>query len=119
MGENKRVLVVPLFISLLLHLLVLVGLSVNFLWPKSVSAKKSVPIRIVSVDQPKPKEKLPLNTDSRFLSNANRKESGKGKGPGKPKLKRDLKDKIPARRGEQAPKVASLVPPSPPVRERP
>lgn len=119
MGENKRVLIVPLFISILLHLLVLLGLSVNFLWPKSVSAKKSVPIRIVSVDQPKPKEKLPPNPESRFLSNANRKESGKGKSADEPRLKRELEDRIPSRRGEQAPKVASLPPPSPPVRERP
>jgi protein TonB len=119
MGDNKRVLVVPLFISLLLHLLVLLGLSVNFLWPKSVAAKKPVPIRIVSVDQPKPKENLPPNPESRFLSNASRKESGKGKSAAAPRLKRGPEDLIPSRRGEHAPKVASLVPPSPPVPVRP
>ena len=119
MGDNKRVLIVPLFISLLLHLLVLLGLSVNFLWPKSVAAKKPVPIRIVSVDQPKPKENLPPNPESRFLSNASRKESGKGKSAVAPRLKRGPEDLIPSRRGEHAPKVASLVPPSPPVPVRP
>jgi TonB family protein len=113
MSETKKALLVPLFVSLLLHLILFVGLSLNFLWPKSVSANKPVSVRIVSIDLPKPKENIPPNPDSRFISDANRKESGKGKPSDRPKLRREIEERLPARRGENAPEVATLArPPS-------
>ncbi|MFC1491249.1 energy transducer TonB [Nitrospinota bacterium] len=111
MRERKGPLILPLLLSLLLHVLLFVGLSLNFLWPKSVSAKKPVPVRIVLIEQPKPKEILPPDPHSRFLADANRKESGVGKPSATPKLKREIEERLPARRGENAPKVASLAPP--------
>ncbi len=113
MSETKKALLVPLFVSLLLHLIFFVGFSLNFLWPKSVSANKPVSVRIVSIDLPKPEENIPTNPDSRFISNANRKESGEGKPADRPKLRREIKERLPAKRGENAPEVATLArPPS-------
>ncbi len=113
MSETKKALLVPLFVSLLLHLTFFVGFSLNFLWLKSVSANKPVSVRIVSIDLPKPEENIPTNPDSRFISNANRKESGEGKPADRPKLRREIKERLPAKRGENAPEVATLArPPS-------
>ncbi|MDP6277797.1 MAG: TonB family protein [Nitrospinota bacterium] len=113
MSETKKALLVPLFVSLLLHLTFFVGFSLNFLWLKSVSANKPVSVRIVSIDLPKPEENIPTNPDSRFISNANRKESGEGKPADRPKLRREIEERLPAKRGENAPEVATLArPPS-------
>ncbi len=113
MNETKRALLVPLVVSLFLHLILFAGLSLNFLWPKSVSANKPVSVRIVSINLPKPKENIPPNPDSRFISNANRKESGEGKPADQPKLRREMEERLPARQGENAPEVATLArPPS-------
>lgn len=98
-------------LSVLIHLLVFVGVSLDILWPKGVSARKPLPIRIVSVDQPKPDKRLPPEPDSRFLSDANRRESGAGKPGPRPKLRREEKDQVPARRGALNPEIASLPPP--------
>ncbi len=107
-------------LSLLIHLLVFLGVSLDILWPKGVSARKPLPIRIVSVDQPKPDKRLPPDPNSRLLSNANRRESGAGKPSPKPRLRREEKDRIPARRGTQNPAVASLAPqPTPRVLPQP
>ena len=111
---RRGAFVYTVLLSLLIHLLIFLGVSLDVLWPKGVSAKKPLPIRIVSVDQPKPDKRLPLNPDSRFLSNANRRESGAAKPGAKPRLRREEKDRIPARRGTQNPAVASLSPPPSP-----
>lgn len=124
MPERKGPLYLPLLLSLLIHILVFAGLSLHLLWPKSVAAKKLLPFRIVSVSQPKPKETLPPDPQSRNLSDANRRESGAGKASDKPKLKREAGERLPALGGEEAPQVAKLAPPPvpppvPPVKAQP
>ena len=95
-------------ISLSLHLIVFAASSHEYVWSKPVKPSQPIKFRVVSVE--KPEEKLPPNPRSRFLSNANRKESGAGK-PGKtPRLRREDRDLIPSRRGVVSPKIASLVP---------
>ncbi len=125
-NESKKLPLTLFFVSFSLHLFVFAASSHEYVWQKSTQMSQPFKFRIVSVEQPK--EKLPLNSKSRFLSNANRKESGSGK-PGKtPRLRRENKDRIPSRRGELVPKVASLapvpkskfpVPVAPPVRPTP
>lgn len=95
-------------ISLSLHLIVFAASSHEYVWSKPVKPGQPIKFRVVSVE--KPEEKLPLNPRSRFLSNANRKESGAGK-PGKtPRLRRDDRDLIPSRRGAVSAQEASLAP---------
>ncbi len=95
-------------ISLSLHLIVFAASSHEYVWSKPVKPSQPIKFRVVSVE--KPEEKLPLNPRSRFLSNANRKESGAGK-PGKtPRLKREDRDLIPSRRGAVSAQVTSLAP---------
>ena len=95
-------------ISLSLHLIVFAASSHEYVWSKPVKPSQPIKFRVVSVE--KPEEKLPPNPRSRFLSNANRKESGAGK-PGKtPRLRREDRDQLPSRRGVVSPKIASLVP---------
>lgn len=112
--ERRGTIFYTVFLSLLIHLFVFLGASLDILWPKRVAARKPLPIRIVSVDQPKPDKRLPPDPNSRLLSNANRRESGAGKPSPKPKLRREEKDRIPARRGTQNPAVAALPPPPSP-----
>ncbi len=112
--ERNGAFLYPVLLSLLIHLLIFVGVSLDILWPKGVSAKKLIPIRIVSVDQPKLDKRLPPNPDSRFLSDANRRESGAGKPSSRPRLRREREDRVPARRGAKNPAVASLAPPPSP-----
>ena len=104
-------------ISLSLHLIVFAASSHEYVWSKPVKPSQPIKFRVVSVE--KPEEKLPLNPRSRFLSNANRKESGAGK-PGKtPRLRREDRDLIPSRRGVVSPEIASLAPvPKPKVPPR-
>lgn len=95
-------------ISLSLHLIVFAASSHEYVWSKPVKPGQPIKFRVVSVE--KPEEKLPPNPRSRFLSNANRKESGAGK-PGKtPRLRRGDRDLIPSRRGVVSPEIASLAP---------
>ena len=111
MRERKGTWFLPLLLSLLFHLLLFIGLSLHILWPVSVSAKIPVRLRIVSIDLPKPKEDLPPDPNSRFLSDVNRRESGAGKPRSLPRLKRDTEDRLPARRGSAVPEAASFPPP--------
>jgi len=100
MVERKEAWFLPLFLSLLFHLLLMLGLSLNILLPKKVSATNPVRVRIVSIDLPKPKENLFFNPNSRLLSNANRRESGAGKLSSLPRLKRDTEDRFPTTRSK-------------------
>ncbi len=111
---RRGAFVYTVLLSLLIHLLIFLGVSLDVLWPKGVSAKKPLPIRIISVDQPKPDKRRPPNPGSRFLANANRRESGAARPSAKPRLRREEKDRVPARRGTQNPAVASLAPPPSP-----
>ena len=102
-NESKKLPFTLFLISLSLHLFVFAASSHEYVWSKPVKTSRPLKFRVVSVE--KAKEKLPPNPKSRFLSNANRKESGSGK-PGKtPLLRRENKDRIPSRRGELVPNV--------------
>ena len=104
-NESKKLPLILFLISLSLHLFVFAASSHEYVWRERAKRSRPVKFRVVSVE--KPREKLPLNPRSRFLSNANRKESGSGKPSETPRLKRKDKDRIPSRRGEPDPKVAS------------
>ena len=107
-NESKKLPFTLFLISLSLHLFVFAASSHEYVWSKPVKTSRPLKFRVVYVE--KAKEKLPPNPKSRFLSNANRKESGSGK-PGKtPRLRRENKDRIPSRRGELVPNVATLAP---------
>ena len=95
-------------ISLSLHLLVFAASSHEYVWRKPAKASRPIQFRVVSVE--KTEEKLPPNRQSRFLSNANRKENGSGEAGKTPSLKRDDSDLIPSRRRSLTPEVASLAP---------
>lgn len=111
---------IPILLSLVIHMLIFIGVSLDLLWPKGVSAKKPLPVRIVSVQQPPRDKYLPPNPNSRLLSDANRRESGAGKPSTNPRLRREKEDRIPAQRGTSNPQIASLPPPpSPPVLAQP
>ena len=97
-------------ISLILHLFVFAAASHEYVWKKSVRTSRPLKFRLVFVE--KPEEKLPPNPQSRFLSNANRKESGSGKPSKTPTLKREDRDLTPSRRGGLGPERASLSPAS-------
>ena len=107
--DKPKKLPFTLFVlSLSLHLLVFAASSHEFVWRKPAKANRPITFRVVSVE--KPEEKLPPNPQSRFLSNANRKESGSGEAGKSPRLKRDDSDLIPSHRPGLAPEVASLAP---------
>lgn len=109
-NESKKLAFTLFLISLSLHLFVFVASSHEYVWNKPVKTSRPLKFRVVSVE--KPKEKLPPNPQSRFLSNANRKESGSGNPSEIPRLRRESKDQIPARRGGLGPKTVSLSPAS-------
>ncbi len=107
-NESKRLPLILFLISLSLHLFVFAASSHEYVWRKSARTNRPIKFQLVSVE--KPEQKLLPNPRSRFLSNANRKESGSGK-PGKtPRLKRESKDQIPSRRGRLGPEIAPLAP---------
>ena len=118
-NESKKLPLILFLISLSLHLFVFAASSHEYVWRERAKKSRPIKFRVVSVE--KPKEKLPPNPQSRFLSNANRKESGSGNPGETPRLRRESKDQIPARRGGLGPKTASLSPasesrvPAPPV----
>ena len=107
-NESRKLPFILWLISLLLHLFVFAALSNQYVWTKRTQTSRAPRFRVVSVEQPK--KKLPSNLKSRFLSNANRKESGSGKTSKAPLLKRESRDMIPSRRGAHGTKVAALPP---------
>ena len=108
--ESKRLPFTLLLTSLLLHLLVFAASSREALWKERPRPGRPLKFRVVSVEE-KPAEKRPPNPDSRFLSNANRKESGAGAPAKPPRLRREREERLAARRGAPAPRVAALPPP--------
>ena len=107
-NESKKLPITLFLASLSLHLFVFAASSHEYVWSKPVKKSRPLKFRVVSVE--KPKEKLPPNSQSRFLSNSNRKESGSGKPSKTPRLKREDRDLIPSRRGGVGPETASLSP---------
>lgn len=107
-NESKKLPFTLFLISLSLHLFVFAASSHEYVWKKPERTSHPLKFRVVSVE--KPEEKFPLNPHSRFLSNANRKESGSDKPSKTPRLRREQKDQIPFRRGRLGPEVASLAP---------
>lgn len=106
--ESKKFSLSLFLISLFLHLFVFAASSHEYVWKIPDRASRPLKFRVVSVE--KPEEKLPPNLQSRFLSTANRKESGAGK-PGKtPRLRREDRDQLPSRGGVVSPEAASLAP---------
>ena len=124
-NESKKLPRILFLVSLSLHLFVFAASSHEYVWRERPKESHPIKFRVVSVE--KPEEKLPPNPQSRFLSNANRKESGSGKPSNTPRLRRENRDLIPSRKGAVGSKVASLplspesrvpapsVPPSPTV----
>ncbi len=107
-SESKKRVFALFLTSLSFHVLAFALLSHKYVWSKPVRTSRPLTFRVVSVEQPR--EKLPPNPESRFLSNANRKESGAGK-PGKaPRLKRARKERLVSRRRTRSPAAASLAP---------
>ena len=109
--ESKRLPFTLFLVSLLLHLLVFAASSCESVWRERARPERPVKFRVVSVER-KPEEKLSPDPESRFLSDANRRESGAGASAGAPRLKSEREERIPARRG--APVVAALTPPPAP-----
>ncbi|MDA1000870.1 MAG: TonB family protein [bacterium] len=118
MDKRRGPLFLPLLLSAILHAVFFTALSLEYVWPVTVSARKPISVRIIPDALPKPKEVIPPNPESRFLSDANRRESGKGpKKTGKPSLRREEEEKLPARQGApdvKVPQVAALSPPPAP-----
>ncbi len=108
--ESRKPVFTLFLISLLLHLFVFAASSHEYIWKKTVRTSRPLKFRVISVE--KPAEKIPPNPQSRFLSNANRKESGSGKSGKTPVLKREDRDLIPSRKGGDSPGRA-FVPPAP------
>ena len=107
--DNPKRLSFTLFlVSLSLHLFVFAASSHEYVWRERAKKSRPIKFRVLSVE--KPEEKLPPNPQSRFLSNANRKESGSGEASKTSRLKREDKDLIPSRRGGVGPDTASLSP---------
>ncbi len=115
--KPKRLPFTLFLVSLSLHLLVFAASSHEYAWKKPAKVSRPLKFRVVSVE--KPEEKLPPNPQSRFLSNANRKESGSGKPSKTPRLKRETKDQVPSRKSGLGPKVASLAPAPKPEAQAP
>ena len=109
-NESKKLAFTLFLISLSLHLFVFAASSHEYVWNKPVKTSRPLKFRVVSVE--KPKEKLLPSPQSRFLSNANRKESGSGKPSKTPILKRENRDLIPSRKGGLGPERVSLSPAS-------
>ena len=107
-NESKKLPLILFLISLSLHLFVFVASSHEYVWRERPKESRPIKFRVVSVE--KPEEKLPPNPQSRFLSNANRKESGSGKPSNTPRLRREDRDLIPSRKGGIGPETASLSP---------
>ncbi len=105
-NRSKNLLVLLLFVSLLLHLFVFVVLSREYVWSRRVQASRSPRFHVVSVEQPK--KELPFRSKSRFLSDANRKESGVGNLGKAPLLRRADRNFIPSRRGGLSPETRVL-----------
>ena len=106
--KPKRLPFTLFLVSLSLHLFVFAASSHEYVWRERAKKSRPIKFRVLSVE--KPEEKLTLNPQSRFLSNANRKESGSGK-PGKtPRLRREDRDLISSHRGGVGPETASLSP---------
>lgn len=106
--ESKKFSLSLFLISLFLHLFVFAASSHEYVWKIPDRASRPLKFRVVSVE--KPEEKLPPNLQSRFLSTANRKESGAGKPSKTPRLRREDRDQLPSRRGVVSPEAASLAP---------
>lgn len=107
-NESKKFPFTLFIVSVSLHLFVFAASSHEYVWQKPAKTSRPLKFRVVSVE--KPIEKLPLNPQSRFLSNANRKESGSGE-PGKTtRLISEDRDLIPSRRGAVRSEKASLAP---------
>ena len=106
--ESKKFSLSLFLISLFLHLFVFAASSHEYVWKIPDRSSRPLKFRVVSVE--KPEEKLPPNPQSRFLSTANRKESGSGKPGETPRLRREDRDLIPSRRGAVGAQVASLAP---------
>lgn len=107
-NESKKLAFTLFLISLSLHLFVFAASSHEYVWNKPVKTSLPLKFRVVSVE--KPEEKLPPNPQSRFLSNANRNESGSGKPGNIPRLRREDRDLIPSRRAAVGTQVAPLAP---------
>ncbi|MEE9274401.1 MAG: TonB family protein [bacterium] len=117
--KRQKTVIIPIIISLLLHLIFFAVFSLDALWPLSVSARKPLALRILSVDRPKPKDILPPDPDSRNLSDANRRESGEKAPSPNPRLRRELEEAIAGRRGTPAPPVRERFASLPPVPDAP
>lgn len=94
-----------LLISLSVHLFVFAASSHEYVWKKPDRTKPPLKFRILSVE--KPEKKNPPNPQSRFLSTVNRIESGSGKSSNTPRIRRESEERIPSRRDEGGPKLAS------------
>ena len=116
--KRRREVLLPLLISMLIHLLAFAAVSLDAIWPLKVSASRPPRFRIVSVDLPKPAEEVAPAPDARILSDADRRASGAERPSPTPRLREEAEERIPARRGGEGPQIAAL-PPAPPVQAAP
>ena len=117
MNIRQGPVLISFFISLLVHLFLFGAFSLEIFWPKTVSAKRPIAVRIISIAQPPPEEPQSPNPESRNLSDANRKESGAGAPSETPKLRSEGEEGLASKQGsgvEDVPIQVAALPPSPP-----
>ena len=117
MNIRQSPVLISFFISLLVHLFLFGAFSLEIFWPKTVSAKRPISVRIVPIAQPPPEEPQSPNPESRNLSDANRKESGAGEPSENPKLRSEEEEGLASKQGsgvEDVPVQVAALPLSPP-----
>ncbi len=117
MNIRQGSVLISFFISLLVHLFLFGAFSLEIFWPKTVSAKRPISVRIVPMAKPPPEEPQSPNPESRNLSDANRKESGAGEPSENPKLRGEEEEALASKQGfgvVDVPVQVVAPPPSPP-----